>query len=324
MRMNLRSKQKALHLPLPWLCCVFLLLTLHADAQKPQYATILAPINHAAFDFRSGFTDTGYLKRAQMLYLPTEFAGSVPKGQIKNLYLRFVGVTEWDTPCVMQGLHLRLKNTQRSTWYGISATHQRDTFETDLTTVHSNLLFSRIFRWNIDTPGTWIKFPVNAGNFSYQGGNLILEFAWGEKGKVSSFIRLSANILQPISRIRSIWGRQDSTVAGYRESYNSFLDLGFDVQPLGLEEFHTIRAVGVFPNPAMGGKFNLSLEMEKPVGEVLLQVRNSVGQLVQEQRYSRPGNQFFQEVRLGDVPRGLYFLEVHADGDRIQRKVLVE
>lgn len=306
-----------------WIIALLLLVPRQVWAQKPQYTTIVTPPGWSAFDIRTSYADTGHLSRGQCLYAPAEFVTVVPKGQVKNLYLRFVGA-KWDSLCVLHNMHLRLKNTQRKSWYGLAATNQRDTFETGLTTVYSSPLYSRIFRLGLDSPGTWIKFPVNAGNFSYEGGNLILEFAWGEKGKLNGFIRLGANNPPPISSIRSIWGRQDTTVSNYRDFSNSFLDLGLDIQTLGLETHHTIQSVGVFPNPAPGGTFHVSLDLEQAVGEVLLQVRNSIGQLIQEQRYSRPGNSFFREVRLGNVPKGLYFLEVQADGDRIQRKVLVE
>ena len=102
------------------------------------------------------------------------------------------------------------------------------------------------------------------------------------------------------------------------------LDFGFDVATTGVGTPGNITSFGLFPNPSTDGRFNVSFDAAKAVSETVISVTNATGQLVAQRKYRSKSSSFFEEMSLGTGAKGIYFVEVLADGERIVRKVVVE
>ncbi len=86
-----------------------------------------------------------------------------------------------------------------------------------------------------------------------------------------------------------------------------------------LEETETLR---ISPNPNVGS-FKVSIVSE---AEATVSIVNSVGQLILEQQILPKANSIagFGEIRVANLPPGLYFLRASVDGNWLNRKILVE
>jgi hypothetical protein len=303
------------------LCGIILLGALRADAQTPQYKAPYFPAKVASLIADNLAPDTSEIARIQCLYFPSEFVGA-PRGNVKNVYFRLQYPTYIDSPSFYPNFSIRIGHTQRTTWYGNKATYGRDTFVTGLTTVYSNPAYTPVFHLPSDSPGTWIRFPVNAGNFTYDGShNLVVELSYGG-ARVKN--RLLLNVAGGPPYPRTIQGLVDTTVAHDHGFAAYRLDFGFDIEPTGVETLANIRAIGLFPNPASDGRFNVSLEAKKPVQEVVIRIYNSIGQLYLERRFNDTGRFFLQEFNLSGAPNGQYMMELMADGDKVSRNVVID
>jgi len=77
----------------------------------------------------------------------------------------------------------------------------------------------------------------------------------------------------------------------------------------------------IFPNPTEAA---LSIEIQGYTGgELLNSVKNAQGQTLQVQRFRAPAGPAVFNIDLGDLPKGIYWLELATDSGLMQRKVLV-
>jgi hypothetical protein len=84
----------------------------------------------------------------------------------------------------------------------------------------------------------------------------------------------------------------------------------------------SIRNLGLFPNPT-SGKFKLTYEADKAIKDLKVTVTNVTGQVLLQQGFQNPGKSFSNEFDLSDQARGIYFIELRADGDKAVRKLVV-
>jgi hypothetical protein len=99
-------------------------------------------------------------------------------------------------------------------------------------------------------------------------------------------------------------------------------------------KFHKPSAVGIanggnleqldlYPNPT-DGRFRLTFKARKAVENVHISVTNITGQQVIDHHFSNAGRSFTQELDLTSQPRGIYLVEMIADGEKVVRKVIVK
>ncbi|MBS1629437.1 MAG: T9SS type A sorting domain-containing protein, partial [Bacteroidetes bacterium] len=102
--------------------------------------------------------------------------------------------------------------------------------------------------------------------------------------------------------------------------------LGFDLggPSTAITSFSNIRGVGLFPNPAPGGRFNISLEAKHPMKEVSLSATDITGREILTRQFSNPGKRLFEEINLSGAALGIYFVRITADGEAFSRRVVVE
>ena len=84
-----------------------------------------------------------------------------------------------------------------------------------------------------------------------------------------------------------------------------------------------ISMFSLFPNPTTGvAKVNLTTRTA--VKEIEMTITNMTGQVLKKETFSQPGTQFTTSVDLKEQPRGVYFVEIKADNERIVRKLVVQ
>ncbi len=81
--------------------------------------------------------------------------------------------------------------------------------------------------------------------------------------------------------------------------------------------------IGLFPNPAPGGRFNISLDARQPMKEVSVRITDVTGRELQSRQFSNPGKSFFEEMNLSGTAPGMYFVRITADGETFSRRVSV-
>ena len=78
----------------------------------------------------------------------------------------------------------------------------------------------------------------------------------------------------------------------------------------------------MYPNPTEG-RFTLGINSGKDIAKMDVVVTNITGQTVLARSFSHTGTQFTASLDLSTAARGVYFVEVKADGDRIVRKLVI-
>ncbi len=121
---------------------------------------------------------------------------------------------------------------------------------------------------------------------------------------------------------RLLYGRRD-TVWTTNLNYD-LLELGMDIATTGVEAESGITSFGLFPNPAIGGRFNVSFDARRAIRETSVTVTDAAGRQVYSKTYLGVGASFFREVNLSGAAPGIYFVKVAADGAVISRRVVVE
>ncbi len=242
----------------------------------------------------------------------------MPAGAVKAVYIR-VGNNPLGINTVnYEYFTMKIGYTNDSTYpHGNNA---YDTFKTGLTTLYGPANFSAT---GTDSVGRWIKIPVTTGSWTYRTEQkFVVEFAMGPNATATGFDIMETNVGQPGKR---------RTIGGYRDSIRVFsntnigmMDIGFDLVTSGVDGLNNITAFGLFPNPASGGRFNVSLDAAKPLAEATITVSNALGQVVWQQQYAQPGKKLFKEVSLNKPAPGIYFAHIEADGEHITRRVVVE
>ena len=201
------------------------------------------------------------------------------------------------------------------TKFATNGATKNDAFINDLSTV-----FSRPGGYGVpatDTPATWIKIPLDAGIFFYdKAKGFVVEWAFGPPSTGKGF-GLYAHNTRPNT---CLVGRRDSA---YSKASGAGIDFGFDIATTGVDHVSNLTSFGLFPNPAVDGRFNVSFNAKQPVADVVISVFSLTGELVVSKSYSAGDKSFFKEVDLNGVAKGTYAVKVVAGGESITRSVVV-
>jgi hypothetical protein len=92
--------------------------------------------------------------------------------------------------------------------------------------------------------------------------------------------------------------------------------------PEGVQEVKGVEDMRLYPNPT-SGKFTIHFRSGSAVKEVKIKVLSMTGQLVKEDISSHGGGRFIKEIDLGRYAKGVYLVELDADGIRSTHKVIV-
>ena len=108
-------------------------------------------------------------------------------------------------------------------------------------------------------------------------------------------------------------------VSGETEDYMMIFRRAF---PVGVQEVKGIEDVQLFPNPT-NGKFTIHFRSGNTVKEVKIRVMSMTGQLVTQEITSHSGGRFTKELDMGGYSKGIYLVELDADGVRTTKRLVV-
>jgi len=83
------------------------------------------------------------------------------------------------------------------------------------------------------------------------------------------------------------------------------------------------RDLGLYPNPTTG-KAEVVFTITKPVSELQLVVTDLTGRAISSRTFANPGREFRSQIDLTGQARGVYFVEVRADGQKLIKKLVVQ
>lgn len=90
----------------------------------------------------------------------------------------------------------------------------------------------------------------------------------------------------------------------------------------GVGQVSNVRAVALFPNPT-SGKSDIQITSSAAIKQLQLSVTDMTGREVIQRDYIQPGKNFTTTIDLGNESRGVYFITIKADGEKIVRKLIV-
>ncbi|HXS36808.1 MAG TPA: T9SS type A sorting domain-containing protein [Flavipsychrobacter sp.] len=83
-----------------------------------------------------------------------------------------------------------------------------------------------------------------------------------------------------------------------------------------------VEHLSMYPNPTTG-KFTVEFTATDLIKNVQITVTNLTGQQIQQRSFNNTTGQFTTELDLTNEPRGVYFVEFMADGQRMIQKMVV-
>jgi hypothetical protein len=91
----------------------------------------------------------------------------------------------------------------------------------------------------------------------------------------------------------------------------------------GIETPGDIEVFSLYPNPT-DGKITISFTCRNNMDNVKLTVTDVTGREISKQVYKTQGKEFRQEMDLGKEARGVYFVQLDVNGEKIIRKVVLQ
>ncbi|MBA3829619.1 MAG: T9SS type A sorting domain-containing protein [Taibaiella sp.] len=92
--------------------------------------------------------------------------------------------------------------------------------------------------------------------------------------------------------------------------------------PDGVGTIAGVNDLAVYPNPS-DGIFNVTFNTARTIGELRMNVTDMTGRQVAQRSYKGTTGKFTENLDLDSQPKGIYFLEVVADGERMIRKIVI-
>ncbi len=93
-------------------------------------------------------------------------------------------------------------------------------------------------------------------------------------------------------------------------------------QSAGVGNTSLVRDMTLYPNPT-GGRTLVSFRTARPVKDVQLVVTDLTGRTLTRQTYDGSTTEVRADVDLSGQPRGMYFIEVRAEGEKLVKKLVV-
>ncbi len=273
----------------------------------------------------SGGTELEY--KQQCLYTSHDFPG-MPIGWVKAIYCRVArGYTVVNPAgnCTLKKFTLKIGYTYDSVY----RKGAQDSFRSGLTAIYGPDTFSVPCSQSVG--GAWIRIPVIQNAFHFDHEHFFaVEIAWGPNDTGSSgFPPLAGTHIYQDGLSRSAYVYDRSITKPVPPMGIPFgpakYDLGFDLggPSTAITSFSNIQGIGLFPNPAPGGRFNISLDAKQPMKEVRVRITDVTGRVLHSRQFSNPGKSFFEEMNLSGAAPGMYFVRITADGETFSRRVSV-
>lgn len=299
-------------------------------AQTPQYTKKKFGGGGAYWCLYNPSTDTTPARRFQFIYPPKKYFPTVPSGYIKTIYFRTANRLnnfKFNSPGYAYNIKLSMGWTSKDTFRHLLQSNPslRDTFLNQLTPVGT---LPEVRQNNKDSPSVWMKFPLTGNGFFYdtaKGLNLVVEIVLGPPFIKNYFCLVDSTGGGPFEFLSgyrdTAWVHATfwSPLVGSGQSY----DFGFDLIPLGVEASTFSGSFSLYPNPSKG-IFHINADALQAIKEAAVTVRAITGQTVFRKLYQPFSSNFSVEINLSDAAKGMYMIEMLADGERVVQRVLVE
>jgi len=285
-------------------------------AQTPTYSAMMGTLGATGGALGSDYPpDTIGSQRFQTIYHSSDF-NPIRSGSINNVYFRIgPSSTRPAGPTVYHKLRILMGYSPKPAF---KRSPNIDSFLTDLQMVYYQ---DSINLGDLSDPkirGTWLKLPLNKGNFYLDTSRYFaIEVADGPPNVKNSIDLLGSYVTE----YRTLVGFANAPTAKTGE--NKLPEFGFDIDVSGVEGIKNIQSFGLFPNPS-SGSFQMSFDAAKPVRMATITVRDGSGKQVYTQHYEQVGAHFFKEMNLSILPKGIYYLQLDADTDRLRQKIVIK
>lgn len=302
--------------------CIFGLMLIFLGLSSKAQVTPGYIYNNFKTQGRTGYVlfDEQQAYKFQSIYVPGDFPG-MPTGSIAALYLMKAGGSYPLAPTwKFYNFKVRLGYTMDTFFHHPNG---YDTFRTELTPVFSAEAFS--FTDTDSGSLTWQKITLGPnGSFIYDATKpFVLEVSRDSQLAQNTGPRIVCSGLGKLAQRRTLVGNRDS-LRNFKSTSAQAAVLGFDIIPTEVHSLSYISSFGLFPNPAINGRFNVSFSASRLVQQATVTLRTVTGQSVFRQEYANVGQRFFREIDMQGASPGIYFMELVADGDRIIRRVTIE
>jgi len=108
--------------------------------------------------------------------------------------------------------------------------------------------------------------------------------------------------------------------SGETEDYNVIFR---KVNPASVGSIANLQDLSIYPNPTTG-KFSVRFNTTRNIDKMHIRVTNVTGQQVFIGNYSKVTSAFSEMIDLGDNARGVYFVEIEADGQKVINKLVLQ
>lgn len=116
----------------------------------------------------------------------------------------------------------------------------------------------------------------------------------------------------------------DSACGGYISGETEdFMVLFQRAFPVGLGAVQNVDHLSVYPNPSTG-RFFVEFDAKGPARSAVVTVTDMAGRQLLQHRYADVKGKFRQELDLGRLAKGVYFLQLGINDDKINRKITID
>ena len=286
---------------------IAMVIVVHASAQTPQYFITAPGSSGIGSPFHN---DTNYNK-SQLIYHPSEFAGA-PPGMIVAVYVKpaYIEPFRNGTPSY-SNFTIRMKQYQPDTFPNT----RPFPFVTGMTTVLQAPTYTFSGPVTVDK---WIKIPLQTPFPFSREINLLVEISQGPDTPKNGFGLKSYG--SPIAH-RRLSDKVNAATTMY--IHLSLPYFGFDLAPTSVGATGGLSDVSIYPNPG-SGRFRICFEAKASVREVSVSVRNALGQEVYRQAYRDIGSSFAADLDMEGAAKGVYVVEVSADGATAVKRLAIQ
>ncbi|WP_165836342.1 GEVED domain-containing protein [Taibaiella soli] len=107
--------------------------------------------------------------------------------------------------------------------------------------------------------------------------------------------------------------------SGETEDYNVIFR---KANPVSVGSINNLEDLNIYPNPTTG-KFSVRFNTTRNIEKMQIRVTNVTGQQVIVRNYKNVTSSFSEMMDLGDNARGVYFVEIEADGQKVINKLVL-
>jgi hypothetical protein len=281
------------------------------NGQIPQYTmTPTGPTLYSNYVFNRPWDSN----RIQFLYYPALEFPTVPTGLINNIY--FKAGRKITTPLTYKGFYIGMvQYTNENDSMSLSGSPPLSWYATD-----TLLSADYTFQPPIDS-GDWVKIPLQR-LFKYDPNkNFILDiFHYGNSYYPNGLTVKAATITGGGAQSYVGDGNKFSTPSLSGAAKFVF---GFDLIPLSVHQPENLVSLKLYPNPSEG-KFTITFSAQNKINETMITVTNLMGGTILQEGFQNIIGSFSKKVDMTNMAKGVYFVGVKADGQRVVRKVVVE